>query len=166
MKNHFSQPFKEALSLSREEAIRLQNDAIGTGHLFLALMKQGGSNMARMFNQATIPIPDLQKEIETVIRRENNRAEITVARGMIRKKRLFGLFTSRRPAGICLSREAEKAIRESVALAAQMKSSEVGLKHLFLSILKDNKNFVADTLSGYGLSYQVVLSLLNLWQTI
>lgn len=151
MKNHFSQPFKEVLSLSREEAIRLQNDSIGTGHLVLALIKQGESNMARMFNQATIPLPDLQKEIETVIRLENNRAEITVGQVRIRKKRLFGLFTSQRPTGICLSREAEKAIRASVALAAQMRSSEVELKHLFLSILKDKNNFVASTLSGYGI---------------
>jgi hypothetical protein len=43
-----------------------------------------------------------------------------------------------------------------VALAAQMKSSQVELKHLFLSTLVDKKNFVASTLSGYGLSYQVV----------
>jgi len=161
--------FKRNLNYFLVKKNKTVNAAMVAGFLSGALLIQNGifaqegeSIMAQMFNQATIPLPDLQKEIETVIRRENNRAEITVGQVIVRKKRLFGLFTSQRPTGICLSREAEKAISASVALAAQMKSSQVELKLLFLSTLVDKKNFVASTLSGYGLSYQVVETKLRL----
>jgi ATP-dependent Clp protease ATP-binding subunit ClpC len=155
MNKHFSQQLKEVLSRSREEAIRLQNDAIGTGHLVLALIKQGDNSLAPVFSQAKVSLPDLQKGIETIISREKSSAGIPVGQARIDKKRFFGVFSSPRPQGVPLSREAEKAIRASVAMASQMKSSRIELTHLFLSILKDKESFVANALSGYGLTYQV-----------
>jgi ATP-dependent Clp protease ATP-binding subunit ClpC len=73
---------------------------------------------------------------------------------MIFKKRLFGRFSSRRPGGLHLTRGAEKAIRVSAVLAAQVKSPVVEPEHLLLSILKDKDNLVVRTLNGYGLTYE------------
>jgi hypothetical protein len=74
---------------------------------------------------------------------------------MIFKKRLFGGFSSPRPSGLYLTRKVEKAIRVSVLLAAQMKSSLIEPDHLFLAVVKDKDNLVTRTLSGYGLTYEV-----------
>jgi ATP-dependent Clp protease ATP-binding subunit ClpC len=154
MKNRFSPVLKEVVSLSREEAIRLQSEAIGTSHLLLAMIRQGHSSTMDLLNQCTVPLPDLQRGIETGIR-ETKEADIPAGRAMIFKKRLFGRFSSQRPSGLHLTGEAEKAIRVSVVLAAQMKSPLVEPEHLLLSILKDKDNLVVRTLNGYGLTYEV-----------
>jgi ATP-dependent Clp protease ATP-binding subunit ClpC len=154
MKNRFSTGLKEVISLSREEAIRLQSEAIGASHFLLGMIRQGHSSTLDLLKQGTVPLPDLQKGIETGIR-ESREADIPAGRAMLFKKRLFGRFSSPRPSGLHLTREAEKAIRVSVVLAAQMKSPLVEPEHLFLSILKDKDNLVVRTLNGYGLTYEV-----------
>ena len=41
MDNNFSAQVKEIISFSREEALRLGNDFIGTEHLLLGLIREG-----------------------------------------------------------------------------------------------------------------------------
>ena len=41
MDNNFSTQVKEIISFSREEALRLGNDFIGTEHLLLGLIREG-----------------------------------------------------------------------------------------------------------------------------
>ena len=41
MDSKFSKRIKDVLSFSREEAIRLGNDYIGTEHIFLGLLREG-----------------------------------------------------------------------------------------------------------------------------
>jgi ATP-dependent Clp protease ATP-binding subunit ClpC len=154
MKIHFSSVLKEVVSLSREEAIRLQSEAIGTSHFLLAMIRRGHSCTMDLLNQGTVPLPDLQRGIETGIR-ESKEADIPEGRAMIFKKRLLGRFSSPQPSGLHLTREAEKAIRVSAVLAARMKSPLVEPEHLLLSILKDKDNLVVRTLTGYGLTYEV-----------
>jgi ATP-dependent Clp protease ATP-binding subunit ClpC len=154
MKNRFSPALKEVISISREEAIRLRSEAIGTSHLILAMIRQGHASTIDLLKPATISLPDLQTEIETNIR-EIKQADIPAGRAMIFKKRLFGGFSSLRPSGLYLTRKVEKAIRVSVLLAAQMKSHLIEPDHLFLAVLKDKDNLVTRTLSGYGLTYEV-----------
>jgi ATP-dependent Clp protease ATP-binding subunit ClpC len=154
MKNRFSPVLKEVVSLSREEAIRLKSEAIGTSHLILAIIRQGHASTIELLKHATISLPDLQKEIETDIG-EIKQADIPAGRAIIFKKRLFGGFSFPRPSGLHLTREVEKAIRVSVVLAAQMKSPTVEPHHLLLAILKDKNNLVSRTLSGYGLTYEL-----------
>ena len=154
MKNRFSPALKELISISREEAIRLKSEAIGTSHLILAIIRQGHASTIDSLKHATISLPDLQKEIETDIR-EIKQADIPAGRAVIFKNRLFGGFSSSRPTGLRLTREVEKALRVSVVLAAQMKSPMVEPHHLLLAILKDKNNLVTRTLSGYGLTYEL-----------
>lgn len=154
MKNRFSPVLKEVISHSREEAIRLQSEAIGTSHLLLAMIRQGQGSTVDLLKQGTVTLPDLQRGIETGIR-ETKEADIPAGRAMIFKKRVFGRFSSPRPVGLHLSREVEKAIRVSVVLAAQMNSPLVEPEHLLLAILKDKDNVVARTLSVYGIKSEV-----------
>jgi ATP-dependent Clp protease ATP-binding subunit ClpC len=119
MNTHFSPSLKEVISLSREEAIRLHSDVIGTGHLLLALR------------------PDLQKEIEAGIVAEQGSAADTGKALVVKKIGLFSLFRRNR-IGVRLSREAEKAIRGAVVQAKDRQSAAVGPEHLMLSILRDS----------------------------
>jgi ATP-dependent Clp protease ATP-binding subunit ClpC len=126
MNTHFSSPLKEVISLSREEAIRLHSDVIGTGHLLLVLR------------------PELRKEIEAGITAEQGSAADAGKTMIIKKIGLFSLFRRNRDGlllsgrtGMCLSREAEKAIRGAIWVAKDRQSAAVEPEHLMLSILKD-----------------------------
>jgi ATP-dependent Clp protease ATP-binding subunit ClpC len=119
MNIHFSSPLKEVISLSREEAIRLHSDAIGTGHLLLALMRRDPA-----------VLPGIQKEIEAGITAEQGPAA-GAGKAMVFQKK--GWFR-----GMRLSREAEKAIRGAVLVAKDTQSAAVGPEHLMQSILKDS----------------------------
>ncbi len=154
MKNRFSSVLKEVVSLSRDEAICLHSEAIGTSHFLLAMIRQGHNSTIDLLKQATISLPDLQRGIETAGVGESREADISAERAMIAKKWLFGRFSSPRPRGLHLTRESEKVIRESLVLAARMKSPLVEPEHLLLSILRDKDDLLVRTLSGYGLTYE------------
>ncbi len=113
---------KEAISLSHEEAIRLQSGVIDKNHFLLGIITQGDSRTISLLKQTTASLPDLQKEIEAAIR-ENKGARIPV-RNANRNS-------------LHLTRDAERAIRDSQVLAAQQKSPLIEPEHLLLAILKD-----------------------------
>ena len=48
MDNNFSAQVKEIISFSREEALRLGNDFIGTEHLLLGLIREGDNTAVRI----------------------------------------------------------------------------------------------------------------------
>ena len=115
MKNHFSTSLKEVLSLSREEAIRLHSDVIGTEHLLLALRRQGAVGQ------------DMEEGMAAGSGEGPGKAMISQRTG------LFGFFR-REPVGMRLSRQAERAIREAVAEAKHRQSQVVEPADLALAI--------------------------------
>ncbi len=51
MDNNFSAQVKEIISFSREEALRLGNDFIGTEHLLLGLIREGENTASSYFEE-------------------------------------------------------------------------------------------------------------------
>ena len=125
MKTIFSTRFKEVLSLSREEAIRLHSEVIGTEHLLLALRRQGAVSQDMEVGIAAAGGPGAGEG-----------SGDGPGKAMIfQKTGLFGFFR-RKPIGIRLSRQAEKAIREAVAEARHRQGQAVEPADLVLSIAK------------------------------
>jgi ATP-dependent Clp protease ATP-binding subunit ClpC len=156
MKNQFSVPLKEVISLGREEAIRLKSDAIGTGHLSLALIRQDRNMTTLLLKKADIVLPELQKEIEACILQEEKISNIDAGKARVGKKTIFGWFSPSRPNSLPLSREAEKAIRLGILEAKQMHSTLVEPEHLLLSILNDADDSAARIFNRHGLTHQAV----------
>ncbi len=77
MDSNFSPKVKEIISYSREEALRLGNDFIGTEHLLLGLIREGESMAMRILQTLQIDLFDLRKEVEVVIKDKNNRTVTT-----------------------------------------------------------------------------------------
>src|SRR5262249_22046274 len=59
----FTPRAKKVLELSLREAIRLKHDHIGTGHLLLGLLREGGGLAARIIAEAGIDQADLRAEV-------------------------------------------------------------------------------------------------------
>ena len=68
MDNNFSAQVKEIISFSREEALRLGNDFIGTEHLLLGLIRDGENIAIKVLKQLNVDLYELRKEIELAVK--------------------------------------------------------------------------------------------------
>ncbi|MDH4057489.1 MAG: Clp protease N-terminal domain-containing protein, partial [Cyclobacteriaceae bacterium] len=66
MEAKFSNRVKEVISLSREEALRLGHDYIGTEHLLLGLIREGEGVAVGVLKKLGVPLDALRAEIEKV----------------------------------------------------------------------------------------------------
>ncbi len=135
MDSNFSPKVKEVISYSREEALRLGNDFIGTEHLLLGLIREGESIAIRILQSFKINLFDLRKEVEVVIKDKNDRHSTQLN-------------------SLPLTRQAEKVIRITVLEAKTLKSRSVESEHLMLSILKNKENPAAQILNQYDVDYE------------
>jgi ATP-dependent Clp protease ATP-binding subunit ClpC len=103
MDSNFSPKVKEIISYSREEALRLGNDFIGTEHLLLGLIREGESIAMRILQSLKIDLFDLRKEVEVVIKDKGSRTIANVN-------------------SLPLTRQAEKVIRITVLEAKTLKA--------------------------------------------
>src|SRR5436190_604908 len=74
MDNNFSAQVKEIISYSREEALRLGNDFIGTEHLLLGLIRDGENTAIKILKQLNV---DLFETELGVVRSNEPRSEYT-----------------------------------------------------------------------------------------
>ena len=75
----FSPKVKQILNKSREEAIRLGHDFVGTEHLLLGIMSEKSSLAVRVLDSLDVDEDDLRQSIEeTVQRTPGNNAELNI----------------------------------------------------------------------------------------
>ncbi|OJU78871.1 MAG: Clp protease ClpC [Bacteroidetes bacterium 47-18] len=122
MDANFSSKIKDIISSSREEALRLENDVIGTEHFILSIIRDGDNIALQILESAGIDLYELKKEIEDVVR--NKSAE------------RININTQSIP----LTRQAEKVLRITVLEARTLKSKMVEVEHMMLSILRNQEN--------------------------
>lgn len=135
MEAKFSPRVKDVISYSREEAIRLRHDYIGTEHLLLGLIREGDGLAIKILKQAGIDTGSLRKSIEEAVR---------------------GSSVSRSPIGnMPLTKQAEKVLKITYLEAKIFKSDVIGTEHLLLSILRDDENIASQILQQYNINYDV-----------
>ena len=64
MESRFSNRVREVISLSREEALRLGHDYIGTEHLLLGMIREGEGVAIGLLKKLGVSIDDLKLSIE------------------------------------------------------------------------------------------------------
>ncbi len=64
MEARFSNRVKEVISLSREEALRLGHDYIGSEHLLLGMIREGEGVAIGLLKKLGISLEDLKSSIE------------------------------------------------------------------------------------------------------
>ena len=136
MDNNFSTQVKEIISFSREEALRLGNDFIGTEHLLLGLIREGDNAAIKLLKGFNVDIFELKKEIELAIKDKTGKNIANIN-------------------SLPLTRQAEKVIRVTVLEAKSLKSNLVETQHLMLSILKNKENIATQILNQFDVDYDV-----------
>src|ERR1700749_1964220 len=145
MDSNFSPKVKEIISYSREEALRLGNDFIGTEHLLLGLIREGDGLALKVLQTMQVDLFELRKELELTIKDKNNKPLANIN-------------------SLPLTKQAEKVIRITVLEAKALKSTTVETEHLMLSILKNKENVATQILNHYEIDYERFKSELSILQ--
>ncbi len=136
--NRFSPKVKEVISYSREEAMRMGNDYIGTEHLLLALLNDRTSIAVRVLESLEVNTGTLRKALEDSVQNGSSKVQPAYNIG-----------------NIPLTRKAEKVLKVTFLEAKMMKSGVVDTEHLLLSILKEKDNPAATVLMDFDIDYEI-----------
>ncbi len=142
MEAKFSNRVKEVISLSREEALRLGHDYIGTEHLLLGMVREGEGVAVGVLKKLGVPLDELRAEIE----------KISKGTATHEVKNL---------ANIPLTKASEKVLKITYLEAKIFKAQLIGTEHLLLSILRDQDNLATQILNKFDVNYEVVKEMLE-----
>ena len=142
MEAKFSNRVKEVISLSREEALRLGHDYIGTEHLLLGMIREGEGVAISLLKKLGVSLDELRLSVE----------QATKGTAISNVKNL---------ANIPLTRQSEKVLKITYLEAKIFKSQLIGTEHLLLSILRDEDNIATQILEKFDINYEVVKELLE-----
>ncbi len=141
MEGNFSNRVRDVISFSREEAIRLGHDYIGTEHLLLGVIREGEGIAVKILRNLGCDLFKLKKSIEETVR--STGGTLTVG-------------------NIPLTKQAEKVLKITYLEAKLYKSDVIGTEHLLLSLLRDDENLAAQILQqGFSITYDAVRSELD-----
>lgn len=134
----FSPRVKDVISYSREEALRLGHDYIGTEHLLLGLIREGDGMAIKILNDNGVDTLLLRRSIEDAVKAT--------------------AITSANLGNIPLTKQAEKVLKITYLEAKIFKSDVIGTEHLLLSILRDEDNIASQILQQFKITYEVFRS--------
>ncbi len=148
MDTNFSPRVKDVISFSREEALRLGHDYIGTEHFLLGMIREGEGVAIKILENLEVDLTELRKLIENSVKSVEKVSKPQNSLG-----------------NIPLVKQAEKTLKITYLEAKLFKSNIIGTEHLLLSILKDENNVASRALSAFSVTYELVKSELETMQT-
>ncbi|MDX5346538.1 MAG: ATP-dependent Clp protease ATP-binding subunit [Hymenobacteraceae bacterium] len=137
MEAKFSNRVKEVISLSREEAIRLGHDYIGTEHLLLGMIREGEGTGIALLKKLGVSTEELKYALEQATRNTANQG-------------------SNITGSIPLTKQTEKVLKITYLEAKIFKSDIIGTEHLLLSILRDEDNISSQILAKFNVNYEAI----------
>ncbi len=135
MEGNFSNRVQDVIKLSREEAVRLGHEYIGTEHLLLGIIREGEGIAVKILRNLGVDLYRLKKSIEDTVRTSGG--TLTIGQ-------------------IPLTKQAEKVLKITYLEAKLYKSDVIGTEHLLLSLLRDDDNIAAQILHQFNVHYDVV----------
>jgi ATP-dependent Clp protease ATP-binding subunit ClpC len=138
MDDNFSPRVKDVITYSKEEALRLGHDFIGTEHLMLGILRDGNGKAITILNNLSIDLEHLRKKVE-ILSPANPNVEISNE-----KKNLH------------LTRQAERALKTTFLEAKVFQSTSISTAHLLLCILRNENDPTTKLLHRLKIDYNVV----------
>ena len=138
MDDNFSPKVKDVIAYSKEEAVRLGHDFIGTEHLMLGILRKANGEAFDILNSFELNFNTLRSKIELLnppgspFPNEND------------KKSLH------------LTKQAEKALKTTFLEAKLYKSDSISTAHLLLCILRNENDPTTKILHKFNIFYEDV----------
>ncbi len=137
MDDNFSPKVKDVIAFSKEEALRLGHDFIGTEHLMLGLLRKANGEAYDILSSFDLNFTNLRKKIEAL----NPTTNID---NINNKKSLH------------LTKQAEKALKSTFLEAKLFKSESISTAHLLLCILRNENDPTTKILNNFDIYYDDV----------
>ena len=138
MDDNFSPRVKDVITYSKEEALRLGHDFIGTEHLVLGLIRSGEGKAIEILNFLDVDLNVLRKKIESL-----NPVDFDDAKTSSKKN-------------LHLTRQAERALKTTFLEAKLFQSSIINTGHLLLCILRNENDPTTKILNKLEVNYSTV----------
>lgn len=139
MDDNFSPRVKDVIAYSKEEALRLGHDFIGTEHLMLGLLRDGSGKAIDILNALNVDLNHLRRKVEILSPANPN---INIASNQ--KKNLH------------LTRQAERALKTTFLEAKLFQSTSINTAHLLLCILRNENDPTTKLLNKLKVDYDNV----------
>jgi ATP-dependent Clp protease ATP-binding subunit ClpC len=139
MDDNFSPRVKDVIAYSKEEAMRLGHDFIGTEHLMLGLLRDGSGKAINILNALDIDLNHLRRKVE-ILSPANPNIPVT----SYQKKNLH------------LTRQAERALKTTFLEAKLFQSTSINTAHLLLCILRNENDPTTKLLNKLKVDYDNV----------
>ena len=139
MDDNFSPRVKDVIAYSKEEALRLGHDFIGTEHLMLGLLRDGNGKAINILDALDVDLDHLRRKVEILSPANPNTGSIQKD-----KKNLH------------LTRQAERALKTTFLEAKLFQSSSINTAHLLLCILRNENDPTTKLLHKLKVDYDNV----------
>ena len=136
MNDNFSQRVKDVIAYSKEEAIRLGHDSIGTEHLVLGILRDGGGKAIRLLQSLDVDLNAVRSKIEL----------------MAPPKEVL----DKAPKNLQLTKQAERALKTTFLEAKLQHSSSVDTVHLLLCILRNESDPITQLMNKFDIDYDTL----------
>ncbi len=139
MDDNFSPRVKDVIAYSKEEALRLGHDFIGTEHLMLGLLRDGNGKAISILDALDVDLDHLRRKVEILSPSNPNQSGVQKD-----KKNLH------------LTRQAERALKTTFLEAKLFQSSSINTAHLLLCILRNENDPTTKLLHKLKVDYDGV----------
>lgn len=129
----FSPRVRDILSLSHDEAKRLGSPYVGLEHLFLGLLKDGGSCAIKILQRLNLSVDVFAMKLEASIKTSSPKQTTS--------------------ATLPLTKQAERTLKFTYIIAKEFRCDIVRSEHLMLAILHEKNNIISQNLEFEGVNY-------------
>ena len=139
MDDNFSPRVKDVIAYSKEEALRLGHDFIGTEHLLLGLLRDGSGKAITILTSLDIDLEHLRRKVEILSPANPN----------------MGIQGNEKK-NLHLTRQAERALKTTFLEAKLFQSSSINTAHLLLCVLRNENDPTTKLLNRLKVDYDGV----------
>lgn len=139
MEDNFSPRVKDVIAFSKEEALRLGHDFIGTEHLMLGLLRDGNGKAISILNALDVDLNHLRRKVE-----------------ILSPASAEGTLTPQDKKNLHLTRQAERALKTTFLEAKLFQSTSINTAHLLLCILRNENDPTTKLLHKMNVDYDGV----------
>ena len=129
----FSPRVRDILTFSHDEAKRLGNVYVGLEHLFLGMLREGGSCAIKILENLNLNLEIFTKKLEASVKTSNPVRDSMTA--------------------IPLTKQAERVLKFTYIIAKEFHSEIVHSEHLMLAILHEKNNIISQNLEFEAITY-------------
>jgi ATP-dependent Clp protease ATP-binding subunit ClpC len=137
MDDNFSPRVKDVITYSKEEALRLGHDFIGTEHLMLGILRDGNGKAISILNNLSVDLDHLRRKVE-ILSPANPNAP-----------------TSNEKKNLHLTRQAERALKTTFLEAKVFQATSISTAHLLLCILRNENDPTTKLLNKLKIDYDI-----------